>query len=191
MIKSKHDLREFLEADKKQLGITRKFPRPFTDEIWKYEIILRKYEYWFNKNGFYAKLMKILYKMRHHRYSIKLGIGIGPNCCDKGLSIAHINGIEINGNAKCGENLRIHECVTIGASGGTSAPIIGNNVFLASGCKIMGNVRIADGCVIGANAVVVKDILEKEITVGGVPAKKLSDNNSDRFVYWYNNGRPC
>lgn len=190
MIKNKKDLKEFLDADKKQLGIKRRYPKPFTDEIWRYEIILRKYEYWFNKNSVLAKFMKTLYRLYHHRYSIKLGIGIGPNCCGKGLSIAHINGIQINGNAKCGENLRIHECVTIGASAGP-APVIGNNVFLASGCKIIGNVQIADNCVVGANAVVVKSIFESGITVGGVPAKKLNNHNSDRFIYWYNNGKPC
>ena len=84
-----------------------------------------------------------------------------------------------------GENCRIHEGVTIGASGGSDAPIIGNDVFLASGCKVMGKVKIADGCVIGANAVVVKSVEEKGVTVGGVPAKIISKNNSDKFIYWY------
>ena len=51
MISSRKDLKEYLLADKKQLGITRRFPRPFTDEIWKYEITLRKYEYWMNRGG--------------------------------------------------------------------------------------------------------------------------------------------
>lgn len=51
MISSRKDLKEYLFADKKQLGITRRFPRPFTDEIWKYEITLRKYEYWMNRGG--------------------------------------------------------------------------------------------------------------------------------------------
>ena len=45
MIETKKDLNEYLICDKKQLGITRRFPRPFTDEIWKFEIALRKYEY--------------------------------------------------------------------------------------------------------------------------------------------------
>ena len=53
MINSKADLREYLAQDKIQLGITRKYPRPFTDEIWKYEIILRKYEYWLNVSKSY------------------------------------------------------------------------------------------------------------------------------------------
>lgn len=44
MIKTKKDLKEYMEADRKQLGVNRKYPRPFTDEIWRYEIYLRKYE---------------------------------------------------------------------------------------------------------------------------------------------------
>ena len=47
-IQNRNDLRIYLQQDKIQLGITRKKPRPFTDEIWKYEIALRKYEYWLN-----------------------------------------------------------------------------------------------------------------------------------------------
>lgn len=183
MIRTKQDLKEYLAQDKQQLGIHRPFPRPFTDEIWKYEILLRKYEYWYNQSGKYAKLLRIYYKIRFHQMSVKLGIFIGPNCCGKGLSIAHINCIEINENAKIGENLRIHEGVTIGASGGTDAPIIGDCVFLGSGCKVMGKVAIASHCVVGANAVVVKDIDEEGITVGGVPARRISNKNSDRFIF--------
>lgn len=41
---------------------------------------------------------------------------------------------------------------------------------------------IADGVCIGANAVVIKDILEPNITVGGIPARKISDNNSDKYI---------
>lgn len=184
MIRNKKDLKEYLTQDKKMLGITRKKPRFYTDEIWKYEIYLRKYEYYLNtKKNIIDKLFYAYFKYKLHQYSVKLGIFIGPNTCGKGLSIAHINCIEINDNAKIGDNLRIHEGVTIGASGGTAAPIIGNNVFLASGCKVMGKVVIADRCVVGANAVVVKDVLEEGITVGGIPANKISDNNSDKFIY--------
>ena len=188
MINSKAALKEYMEADKRQLGITRKYPRPFSDEIWKYEIILRKYEYWYNKNSIASRFIMAFYKFKWHSLSVKLGISIGPNVCGKGLSIAHSNAININDSAKVGENCRIHEGVTIGASGG-AAPIIGNNCFLASGCKVIGNVIIADRCVVGANAVVVDNILESAITVAGVPAKKISSNNSDKFIYWYKKGK--
>lgn len=185
MIRSREDLKEFLDCDKKQLGITRLFPRPFTDEIWKYQRALRKYEYWYNKDNFIAQLIRPFYKLRRHRLGVKLSIGIGPNIFDKGLSIAHSGAININQNAKIGKNCRIHECVTVGASGGDKAPIIGDNVFLASGSKVMGNISVAKGCVIGANAVVVNNIIEENVTVAGVPAKIISNNNSDKFIYRY------
>lgn len=190
MITNKKELKEYLREDKKQLGIKRAFPRPFTDEIWKFEIILRKYEYWLNRNGYRAQIMCGLYKIKHHRMSVKLNIGIGPNCCGKGLSIAHAGSIQINGDSQIGRNLRIQEGVTIGA-GNDGVPCIGDNVYLGSGSKVIGNVRIADKCCVGANAVVVKDILESGITVAGVPAQKVSNNNSDTSVFWFNGGKPC
>lgn len=191
MIRTKADLKDYMKADKKQLGISRPFPRPFTDEIWKFEITLRKYEYWQNQTGFPARFMYFYYKWRYHKKSVKYGVGIRPNCCGKGLSIAHFGTIQINGNARVGENLRIHEGVNVGAGRGGKTPTIGNNVFLGTGCKVIGGVSIADDCAVGANAVVVKDVLEKGITVAGVPAKKVSDNNSFSNVFWFNNGKPC
>jgi serine O-acetyltransferase len=82
-------------------------------------------------------------------------------------------------NARIGANCRIHEGVTIGATNGSDgAAKIGDNVFIGSGAKIIGEIKIADNIAIAANAVVVKDILESGITVGGVPAKKISSNDS-------------
>lgn len=117
MIETKKDLNEYLICDKKQLGITRRFPRPFRDEIWKFEIALRKYEYWYNQKSAWAKVISPFYKLIWHRLVVKLSIGIGPNVCDKGLSIAHSCAININQNARVGKNCRIHEGVTVGASG--------------------------------------------------------------------------
>lgn len=119
MIKTKEDLKRYLKQDKRQLGIKHKRPRPFLDRIWKYEIELRKFEYWLNqKDSIVSKGMRLFYKFNHYQSSIKLGISIAPNTCDMGLSIAHQSCIQINDNAHIGKNLRIHEGVTIGASGG-------------------------------------------------------------------------
>ena len=48
MIESKKDLKEYLEADKVSLDISRKKPKLFGDYLWKFEIILRKHEYYLN-----------------------------------------------------------------------------------------------------------------------------------------------
>ena len=53
------------------------------------------------------------------------------------------------------------------------APIIGNNVEVGFGAVIIGKVKIADGIKIGANSVVANSFLEPNITIAGVPAKKI------------------
>lgn len=70
-----------------------------------------------------------------------------------------------------GENVWINQQVTIGHKGEKS-PIIGNNVRIACGAKVLGDVRIGNNVIIGANAVVVKDVPDNCV-VGGVPAKIL------------------
>lgn len=51
MIETKTDLKFYLERDKRALGYTNlKRPRLFVDNAWKYEIILRKTEYYTNMN---------------------------------------------------------------------------------------------------------------------------------------------
>ena len=46
----------------------------------------------------------------------------------------------------------------------------------------IGGVTVIDDCVVGANAVVCRDILEKHITVVGGATHKISDNGSDEYI---------
>ena len=109
----------------------------------------------------------------------RLNIEIWLNQFGPGLSIAHSGTIVVNGNAKIGDNCRIHEGVAIGATNGSNkAAIIGRNVFIGSGAKIIGEIIIADNVCIGAGSVVVKDILTPGVTVAGNPAKVISGNDS-------------
>ena len=184
MIKSKKDLNMYLEEDKRALNITKRYPKIFSDEIWKFQIRLRKYEY--AENCLRSKIYipyRIWRKLLFKHMSVKLGFTIPPNVFDSGLSIAHYGTIVINNNAKIGKNCRIQEGVNIGSTNGSNlAPIIGDNVFIGSGAKIIGNIKIGDDIVIGAGAVVVKSYMERGITIGGVPAKKISNNNSKSFM---------
>ena len=121
-------------------------------------------------------------KYKFYKESVRLGFSISLNCFGPGLSIAHYGTITI-GNAKVGRNCRFQEGVNIGSTGeGKTAATIGDNVFIGTGAKIIGDIAIADDCVIGANSVVVKSITEKGITVAGVPAKKVSSNNSAPYI---------
>ena len=70
-----------------------------------------------------------------------------------------------------GENCWINQQVTIGYTS-KGCPVIGNNVMITCGAKVLGNITVGDGAIIGANAVVVKDV-EPGAVMGGVPAVKL------------------
>lgn len=70
-----------------------------------------------------------------------------------------------------GENCWINQQVTVGYTG-KGCPVIGNNVTITCGAKVLGDITVGDGAVIGANAVVVKDV-EPNAVMGGVPAKVI------------------
>ena len=98
--------------------------------------------------------------------------------------LKHRGTIVVNSGAKVGENYRIHVCVNIGTALGCSdvVPSIGDNVCIALGVKIYGKVFIANGIVIGANSVVTKSFVEKDICIAGVPAKKIGDYGRDKIA---------
>lgn len=185
MIQSKEDLKYYLECDKRALGYKRKRPLPFLDEIWKFEILLRKLEYKKNtRKGFLGKISYILTYIRFRKMSVKLGFTIPPNVFGPGLCIAHYGTIVVNSNCKVGSNCRIYPNSNLGANTGgpLDVPKIGNNVYIGPGAKIFGDVTIADNISIGANAVVTKSFLTPGITIAGVPAKKISDKNSNEAL---------
>lgn len=183
MICNKSDLKRYLRQDAVALRRGhKKRPKLFGDEIWKFQILLRKLEYYTNLRGtkrILTTLPRIFCHIRFKRASLKLSFTIPVNAFGPGLSIAHYGCIVVSNDARIGENCRLQEGVNIGATNGSAAaPKIGNNVFIGTGAKLIGDITIADDVAIGANAVVVKSILEPGVTYGGVPAKKISNNSS-------------
>ena len=177
MIKNKNDLEYYLEEDRIYSNKKRKKPRIIGDEVWKYQILLRKEEYHTNVNN---KYVAFYYKVIRHKLGIKLGISIGINVFGPGLSIAHYGTLIVNGSSKIGKNCRIHAGVNIGTKAGVSksAAIIGDNAYIGPGVKIFGPVVLGDNIAIGANAVVNKSFQEGNYTIGGVPAKIISSKSS-------------
>ena len=187
MITSKNELKRYLERDRLALHQTRKRPHLMGDEIWKWQIRLRKTEwYWYSGKHLRSPLNAARFLVSRKllgRMSLKLGFSIPINVFAEGLSIAHYGTIVVNSHAKVGRNCRMQEGVNFGATGGNGlSPRVGDNVFIGTGAKLIGGITVADGVAIAANAVVVKDILEPNTTWGGVPAKKLSNNSSEAFI---------
>ena len=124
------------------------------------------------KNPFYG-LLYLAVCRKKNRIGIKIGIEIDVNTFAPGLLIHHNGNIVINNGAIIGRDCQLHGDNCIGNRGNFQKdgfPIIGNNVDIVVGAKIIGPVRIADDIRIGANAVVVNSFDEPGITIVGVPA---------------------
>ena len=104
----------------------------------------------------------------------KTGIEIHPGAkIGKGLFIDHGSGVVIGETAIIGNDVTMFHGATLGGTGkekGKRHPTVGNNVFIGSGAKVLGNIQIGNNVKIGANAVVLKDV-ENGCTVVGIPAK--------------------
>lgn len=180
MILNKEEYKYYLYCDAIALGRDSKKTKFFGDEIWKFERLLRKCEYFYNcKKDIISKIYYQYLKYKFHNLSIRLGFSIPLNVFGPGLSIAHYGTIIVNGKAKIGKNCRIHARTTIGASNGNkAAPNIGDNVYIGTGATLIGNIHIGNNVAIGANSFVNKSFNEDNITIAGIPAKKISNNNS-------------
>lgn len=77
-----------------------------------------------------------------------------------------------------GENCWINQQVTIGYNGHGDPPVIGNNVMITCGAKVLGNITVGNDAVIGANAVVIRDV-EAGAKMGGVPARRIDHKEND------------
>jgi serine O-acetyltransferase len=100
----------------------------------------------------------------------------------QGFVLMHPIGVIINGAVKGGENVVIESGVVIGASRNgwpVQVPVLGNNIFIGGGAKILGGIRIGNNVMIGANAVVLKDVPDN-VTVAGIPARIISQHYSSQ-----------
>ena len=190
MITSKSEYLDYLNKYKIALGIKSSntesklinliSPNP----IWIFQKRLRKLEYYTNcKNKGLCKIYCYYLRYKFKKTSIKLGFSIPINVFGPGLSIVHYGTIVVNSNAKVGANCRMHACVNIGASGGEKeAPKMGDNIYIAPGAKIYGNISISNNIAIGANAVVNKSFEESNIFIAGNPAKKIKEIDIKRII---------
>lgn len=182
-IKTKKELRDYIEADK-QNYLRDSLKERLTDillgrenyRIYNFVKNMRYVQYYS-----YKKRQSIIYMLPYLYYSllysnrcIHYGFMIGATAFDKGLCIYHIGNIVVNSQCKIGKNCKLHGSNCIGNSRqADDCPTIGDNVRLCVGAKVIGNIYIADGVTIAAGAVVTKSCYEKNVTLAGIPAKVI------------------
>lgn len=114
------------------------------------------------------------WRIRNHM-ELKYSLIVSPYCkIGYNLHVEHFFGVVIGGNTIIGDNCKIYQQVTIGQKN-SKFPVIGNNVVMCPGAKIIGDIKIGDNAVIGANAVVLHDVPANSIAVG-VPARIILKN---------------
>lgn len=80
----------------------------------------------------------------------------------------HPSGVIIGSNVIIGENCKVYQQVTLGANvvSNNEMPKIQENVTICAGAKVIGDVVIGTNSIVGANAVVTKNLAENMVAIG-------------------------
>lgn len=131
-------------------------------------------------NWLYRHHVPLLPKLIYYTQRLLFQSSIPPSCSLGGATKLAYGGIGIviHARAVVGRNCMIGQGVTIGGkSGWYEVPVIGDNVEINAGARVLGPVRIGNNVIIGANSVVVKDVPDNCV-VAGIPAQIIRKDMS-------------
>ena len=137
------------------------------DKYWRYRAIVVDP----NRGSRFGDLFRLYYIKRADAFN-NASMGTHRNCgamFGSAPNLPHgLNGIIVSHNAVIGENCTIFHQVTIGEGRG-GAPVIGKNVLIGAGAKVIGGVRIGDNVRIGAGCVVMQDVPNNTTVLPAAP----------------------
>ena len=121
------------------------------------------------------------------------GIEIHPKAkIGKNLFIDHGMGVVIGETSEIGNNVTIYHNVTLGGIAPSinsndqrntkRHPTLEDNVVVGSGAQILGPIIIKKNSLVGANAVVTKDVPENAVMIG-IPAKNVGTTSGEFKPY--------
>lgn len=118
------------------------------------------------------------------RCRYKYGIAIPEYCkIGPGFFINRFGGVYFHHDSVIGCNVNVTHGTVLGyMNRGTyrGSPTIGDRVFLGSGAKVIGGVRVGNDAAIGVNCVVTKNVPDRGVAVG-IPAKVISESGSEGY----------
>ncbi len=155
-------------------GINRDAPITFSEGLklwWNYPAVRATFIYrlshWCYRHRI-RLLPGILWRMNIRRFGLDIvpSVPIGP-----GLYISHPVGTVVMARG-LGRNVSLITNVTIGMRNTHEFPLVGNDVTIGAGARVLGGIVVGDGATIGANAVVIDDVAPGA-TMVGIPARPL------------------
>ena len=97
-------------------------------------------------------------------YTVKVG---------RRVKLEHFRGHDLLGAREIGNDVTLRQNTTMGirtTADLNAKPVLGNRVDVGAGAVIVGNIHIGDNSIIGANAVVTKNVPANAVVGGFQPA---------------------
>lgn len=110
-----------------------------------------------------------------------LQIPMPPGTVGGGLVIQHGFATIISAR-HIGRNCKVYQQVTIGYDHRLQAPTLGDNVEVCCGAKVIGGIRVGSNVLIGAGAVVTRDVPPNSV-VAGVPARVIGKLRPEEDIF--------
>lgn len=141
------------------------FARPGATAVWIYRCERALYRWHLVPLAYVAAR----FNQVMHGIEIPPTVEVGP-----GFVVNHPSGIVLHGGVRVGQRLRIHTGAVLGIRGTSEGrtvgpPVLGDDVLVGTGAKLLGDITVGDGVHIGANAVLVQDAPAGSVATG-IPA---------------------
>lgn len=138
-----------------------------------------------SRAGIVDRLLALFFSAVYRAYALSalsLDIPVSTRI-SSGLTIHHGMGLVVHNRAVVGEGVTLRQNTTVGSKAGSEAPILADGVDVGANCVILGDIRVGAYAVIGAGAVVTKDVPDGAVAVGNpatVRKRKLGSQKIDR-----------